>query len=45
MTARSDARFLHWNMGSPQYGFNALTARYEYWPATQVRTALGHRLR
>lgn len=27
---RSDARFLHWNMNRPEYGFGALAARYEY---------------
>jgi REase_DpnII-MboI len=30
LAGRTDARFLHWNMNRPEYGFNALAARYEY---------------
>jgi hypothetical protein len=30
LRARGDARFLHWNMNRPEYGFEALATRYEY---------------
>lgn len=30
MAARGEARFVHWNMNRPEYGFSALAARYEY---------------
>ncbi|MCX5389796.1 hypothetical protein [Streptomyces sp. NBC_00094] len=30
LQSREGAYFLHWNMNRPEYGFNALAARYEY---------------
>jgi hypothetical protein len=43
LTARSEAHFLHWNMNRPEYGFNALIARYEYLTAKTPEVQLPNR--
>jgi REase_DpnII-MboI len=43
VNARFDARFLHWNMNRPEYGFGALAARYEYLTGKQPSDAVPER--